>query len=155
MVQFLDGKKQYMRKKKKLHTAAFYEELQRAKSFGSLASEISHKVTGSRSNNVIIFLLFNAINTFDDKEFFAIRSNITTKIVGKVENEDIKTLVDSYGCKPIEGYLNRITSDETGRFQHCFAIQYDTGMDVDRTIYRTVMPKEMSEHFNTRDRMEL
>ena len=155
MVQFLDGKKQYMRRKKKLHTAAFYEELQRAKSFGSLASEISHKVTGSRSNNVIIFLLFNAINTFDDKEFFAIRSNITTKIVGKVENEDIKTLVDSYGCKPIEGYLNRITSDETGRFQHCFAIQYDTGMDVDRTIYRTVMPKEMSEHFNTRDRMEL
>jgi hypothetical protein len=155
MVQFLDGKKQYMRKKQKLHTAAFYEELQRCKSFGSLVSEISHKVTGSRSNNVMIFLLFNSLATLDDKDFSAIKSNITTKIVGKVEDGDIDKLTNEYGCVTIKKYLEDINSDEQGAYQHCFAIQYDTGLDVDKTIFRTVMPAEMSDNFNTRDRMDI
>lgn len=153
MVQFLDGKKQYMRKRKKLHTAAFYEELQRTKSFGSLVTEISHKVTGSRSNNVMIFLLFNSLATLDDHDFSAIKSNITTKIVGKVEDGDINKLVEEYGCLGIKKYLEDINVNKDGRLQHCFAIQYDTGADTDKTIYRTIMPPEMSENFNTRDRM--
>lgn len=155
MVQAIDGKKQYMRKKKKLHTAAFYEELQRCGSFGNLVEEICQKVTGSRSNNVMIFLLFNVLSVLDNKQFNAIKSNITTKIVGKVEDEDIKILTNEYGCQGIEKYLKAISSNIEGKFTHCFAIQYDTGVDVDKTIFKTVMPPEMSDNFNTRDRMSI
>lgn len=153
MVQFLDGKKQSYRKQRKLHTAAFYEELQRCEKFGLLVDEISHKVTGSRSSNVIIFLLLNSITTFDSSAFAAIKSNITTKIIGKMNSEDVQKLVDEFDCTPIESYLRDICEDETNRLSHCFAIQYDVGIDTDKVLCRTVMPREMSEHFNTRDRM--
>lgn len=152
-VQFLDRKKQSERKKQKLHTAAFYEELQRCQDFGMLVNEISHSVTGSRSNNVIIFLLLNAISTLDAKEFLPIKSNITTKIVGKMATEDVTVMVNSYDCKPIEDYMTKICTDQANRYTNCFAIQYDTGMDTNKVMCRTVMSKSMSEHFNTRDRM--
>ena len=152
-VQFLDGKKQSERKRLKLHTAAFYEELQRCNQFGMLVEEISHKVTGSRSNNVIIFLLLNSISTFQSEAFAAIKSNITTKIVGKMLESDVKKMVEEFDCKPIEEYMTKICLDQTSRLSNCFAIQYDTGIDTNQVLCRTVMPEKMSKHFNTRDRM--
>lgn len=154
MVQFLDGKKQSHRKKQKKHTAAFYEELQRCEQFGSLVEEISQKVTGSRSNNVIIFLLLNAVSTFDSGAFAAIKSNITTRIVGKLNKEDVNKLVEEYDCAPIKEYMTEICEDDTNSLSHCFAIQYDTGLSTNKVMCRTVMPEDMKEHFNTRDRLE-
>lgn len=79
MSQFLDGEKHFLRKQQKLHTAAFYEELQRCGSLSTLVRSISARVTGSRSNNLSVFLLLNAITTLDSDAFRAIKSNITTK----------------------------------------------------------------------------
>lgn len=151
MVQYLDTKKQSIRKEQKLHTAAFYEELQRSNQFGKLVETISHSVTGSRSNNVMIFLLLNAVSVFNNNELNAIKSNITTKIVGKLEDGDIDLLVKEYGCKPIQKQLEKINDKSTNRWQNCFAILYDTGVDVDKAIYRTVVPQYMLEQFKTRD----
>lgn len=151
MVQYLDTKKQSIRKEQKLHTAAFYEELQRSNQFGKLVETISHAVTGSRSNNVMIFLLLNAVSVFNNNELNAIKSNITTKIVGKLEDGDIDLLVKEYGCKPIQKQLEKINDKSTNRWQNCFAILYDTGVDVDKAIYRTVVPQYMLEQFKTRD----
>ncbi len=153
MVQFLDGKKQTYRKRRKQHTAAFYEELQRCEQFGLLVDEISHKVTGSRSNNVIIFLLLNSVTTFDSSAFSAIKSNITTKIIGKMNSQDVQKLVKDFDCAPIEKYLTDICNDKTNALSHCFAIQYDTGVDTNKVVCRTVMPAALTKHFNTRDRM--
>lgn len=153
MVQFLDGKKQSFRKRKKQHTGAFYEELQRCEQFGLLVDEISHKVTGSRSSNVIIFLLLNSVTTFDSSAFAAIKSNITTKIIGKMNGEDVEKLVNEFDCAPIRDYMTAVCNDQTGDLKHCFAVQYDTGADTNKVLIETVMPKEMGEHFNTRDRM--
>lgn len=157
MVQYLDTKKQSIRKEQKLHTAAFYEELQRSNQFGRLVETISHSVTGSRSNNVIIFLLLNAVSVFRNSELSAIKSNITTKIVGKLEDSDIDILVNEYGCKPIESSLKKINDKNTNRWNHCFAIQYDTGADStearDKAIYRCVVPNYMMKQFQTRDFM--
>lgn len=147
----LDTKKQSIRKEQKLHTAAFYEELQRSNQFGKLVETISHAVTGSRSNNVMIFLLLNAVSVFNNNELNAIKSNITTKIVGKLEDGDIDLLVKEYGCKPIQKQLEKINDKSTNRWQNCFAILYDTGVDVDKAIYRTVVPQYMLEQFKTRD----
>jgi len=152
-VQFLDGKKQSERKRRKLHTAAFYEELQRCGQFGLLVDEINHKVTGSRSNNVIIFLLLNSVSTFNSDAFLPTKSNITTKIVGKLPHDDVAVMTEKFDCAPIRDYMYRISDDGGGQFSNCFAIQYDTGVDTDVVVCRTVMPPEMSENFNTRDRM--
>ena len=154
-VQFLDGKKQSERKRLKLHTAAFYEELQRCDQFGMLVEEISHKVTGSRSNNVIIFLLLNSVGTFQANAFSAIKSNITTRIVGKMLTQDVQKMVDEFDCAPIKEYMEQICEDQTNRLSNCFAIQYDTGIDTNQIMCRTVMSKEMSQHFKTRDYLDL
>ncbi|MFG6347705.1 MAG: hypothetical protein K1W15_03185 [Lachnospiraceae bacterium] len=153
MVQFLDGKKQSYRKKQKLHTAAFYEELQRCEKFGLLVDEISHKVTGSRSSNVIIFLLLNSVTAFDSSAFAAIKSNITTKMIGKMNREDVVKLIEEFDCEPISDYMMQISDDRTNELSHCFAVQYDTGVRTNKVLCETVMPAGMSEHFNTRDRM--
>lgn len=153
MVQFLDGKKQSYRKRQKLHTAAFYEELQRCEKFGLLVDEISHKVTGSRSSNVIIFLLLNSVTTFDSSAFAAIKSNITTKMIGKMNSEDVTKLIEEFDCGSIADYMTQICEDNTNELSHCFAVQYDTGLRTNKVLCETVMPAEMSAHFNTRDRM--
>lgn len=154
MVQFLDGKKQSYRKARKLHTAAFYEELQRCNKFGLLVDEISHKVTGSRSNNVTIFLLLNSIATLEEGAFAAIKSNITTKIIGNMTHADIRKLVKEFDCGPIEEYMYQISDDKENKLSHCFAVQYDTGLHTNKVLCETVMPQEMAQVFNTRDRMD-
>lgn len=151
MVQFLDGKKQAYRKKQGLHTAAFYEELQRCQQFGILVDEISHKVTGSRSSNVIIFLLANAVGAISGDAFSAIKSNITTKIIGKVVDGDIQKLISDFDCGAIEEYMGLINENEANAFSHCFAIQYDTGLDTNKLMFKSVIPDEMENYFRTRD----
>ena len=155
MVQFLDSKKQELRKRKKLHTFAFYEELQRCQQSEKLISYISSRVTGSRSSNVSVFLLFNAISIFRNGELAQIKSNITTRIIGKMDEEDIKILSADFGCKPIEGMLKAIADPESTKYNNCFAIQYDTGLHSDKAIFKTFLPLEIEENFNTRDRMNL
>ena len=105
-------------------------------------------------NNVIIFLLLNSVSTFDSEAFSAIKSNITTKLIGKLNSEDVEKLVDEFDCKPIEEYLTEICNDQANEFSHCFAVQYDTGIDTNKVMCRTVMPDDLREHFNTRDRMD-
>lgn len=154
MVQFLDGKKHSIRRRKKLHTAAFYEELQRSSSFGKLVDAISQNVTGSRSNNLTVFLLLNAVSTFKQDGFAPIKSNITTKIIGKVIDEDIGTLVNQFDCGMIEDYMKAINNDDKNEYQHCFAIQYDTGDEVNKAMVRSIVPPDMVTSLRTRTAME-
>lgn len=151
MAQGLDGRKILYRKRKKQYTAVFYEELQRCKQLEKLIQAMTHRITGSRSDNVIVFLLLNAISTFNNKQFAAIKSNITTMIVGKLDTEDIDILVESYGCAPIKDYMLAISNDEYESYRNCFAIHYDIGYKVDKAIIKAVLPKEIEEKFRTRD----
>jgi len=154
MVQFLDGKKHTVRRRHGLHTAAFYEELQRSAAFGNLVNAISQNVTGSRSNNLTVFLLLNAVSAFSTSEDFGpIKSNITTKIVGHVVDDDIKALSENFDCGMITDYMNLISHDD-GEYQNCFAIQYDTGKDINKAIIKAVVPKEMAEQFETRTSLD-
>lgn len=154
MVQFLDSKKHEIRKQKHLHTFAFYEELQRCQQFGTLLNYISSRVTGSRSSNVSIFLLLNAITVFENKAFGQIKSNITTKIIGKVNDSDIDTLIKDFECEPIAQYLHDINDPTTDAYDNCFAILYDTGKRVDKAIIKVNLPDYMFQQFNTRDRID-
>lgn len=149
MVQFLDNKKHTIRRENHLHSAAFYEELQRCSQFSKLVDYISAKVTGSRSDNVIIFLLLNAITVLSTKEFSAIRSNIKSYIVGMVSTDDINILSSDFDCKDIEDFLIKIRDNDN--YRNCFAIKYDTGKNRDKTIYKVVLPEQLELKFRTRD----
>lgn len=151
MARCMDSRKHFIRKRKGLHQAVFYEELQRCGGMSTFIRNISTDVTGSRSNNLTVFLLLNAVSTFDAEIFAAIRSNITTRIIGKVEEEDIDRLVTGYGCSKIEDYMRMIYDNENNAFDHCFAIQYDTGSDSNKLILHAVMPEDMQKQLSTRD----
>ena len=154
MIQYLDVKKHSLRKKKALHTVAFYEELQRCGDMGQIVKFISAMVTGGRSNNLAIFLLLNAISTFDDKAFSPIKSNITLYLVGKVKSDDIETLCNNFGCEDIREYLYNInpdamrgvTEEERSKkqkqdFGNSFAIKFRTDeTNYDRTIFKLELP---------------
>lgn len=151
MVMFLDGKKQAIRKELGLQTAVFYEELQRCQRMDKLVEYISGVVTGSRSSNVSVFLLLNAISTFDNSALGAIKSNITSTVVGKVTSDDIRVLVDQFDCASIENDMRKISEDETETYRNCFAIKFDTGVSKGNTIFKTILPKETLKILNTRD----
>ena len=155
MAQFADGKKSMIRKRQKKHMVAFYEELQRCDRIGTLVENISANVTGSRSNNLTVFLLLNAVSTFNNERFGPIRSNITTKIIGKVTADDEKILAEHYGCRGIQDKVAAIREDENGEFEHCFAIAYDTGNQKGEALLKTVIPDDMVRQFMTRDIKEV
>jgi hypothetical protein len=151
MVQALDNRKTVLRKRKHLHTAAFYEELQRSAQFGKLVDAISHRVTGSRSDNVTVFLLLNAISTFNDKAFSAIKSNITTIMAGKLIDDDINTLVNDFGCGSIKNYLTMINDENNEKYRNCFAVNYDIGYETNKAIVKAIIPDNIGSNLNTRD----
>lgn len=155
MARCMDSRKHFIRKQRGLHQAVFYEELQRCGSMDTFVRNISADVTGSRSNNLTVFLLLNAVSTFDSEKFGAIKSNITTKIIGKSSSHDIEKLVTDYDCGDIKTYMQLILENKSGKYSHCFAVSYDTGNDKNHVMLHTVVPKEMEEQFHTRDILKL
>lgn len=154
--QALDSKKHQVRKRQHKHTFAFYEELQRCQHNEMMINYISSRVTGSRSSNVTVYLILNAVSVFEADSLKQIKSNITTKIVGKVTREDIQYLSEHMDCKEIEDYMLAINDEsKINRYRNCFAIQYDTGVNVGKAIIKADFPDDIRESFNTRDVMEL
>lgn len=151
MVQYLDTKKQSIRKSLGLHTAAFYEELQRSDRVGDLLGYIKHSVTGSRSNNVLLFLLINNLADLDHGALESVKSSVTTKIIGKSNDNDVERLIKDYDCAHIKDDILRLREDG---YQHCFVIDFDTGKTIDTTIFKTILPPDIMESFRTKDLKE-
>lgn len=151
MVQYLDTKKQSIRKSQGLHTAAFYEELQRSDRVGDLLGYIKHSVTGSRSNNVLLFLIINNLADLDHGALESVKSSVTTKIIGKANDNDIDRLIKDYDCGHIKNDIYKLREDG---YQYCFVIDFDTGKTIDNTIFKTILPPDMMENFRTKDLKE-
>lgn len=162
MVQHLDMKKQFIRKQQKLQSVSFYEELQRTKQMGSLVTYINHTVTGSRSNNVTIFLLINSLEALDN-DMEAVKASITSKIIGITNDDDKRRLKESYGCKHIMHLIDKISDPEESGidsqvYNHCFVLDYNTGQDTtdlgtssDSAIFKSVLKPSMIKSLETRD----
>ena len=63
-------------------------------------------VTGSRSNNAVIFLLLNSLKVLQSKEGQDIRSNITSYLCGFCEDNDIRTIREDFGKDWLAGQLS-------------------------------------------------
>ncbi len=149
MVQFLDSKKKTSLKQRGKFLFCFYEELQRVQSFGNLLSYICHDVTGSRSNNAVIFLLLNSLKVLQGKEGQDVRSNITSLICGSAEDNDICAIREDFGRDWLAGQLE-LFAHRQQIYRHCFACQVDTGAETLETVYRVELPQHLSEAFRTR-----
>lgn len=162
MIQYMDVKKQYFRKRSHLHTVAFYEEVQRCGKMTQIVDYISAMVTGGRSNNLAIFLLLNAISTFDSKAFDAIKSNITLVMAGKMKPKDKDILINEYDCHDIKDMLDDINPTGTANamtnrkkrnnYGNCFAMKFrKSETEYDKAIFKLEIPPEVKEVFDTAD----
>lgn len=153
MITYLDGKKRaYLRSQEKF-LAAFYEELQRVENFGNLLEYICGEVTGSRSNNTLLFLLLNSFKVLQGKSGQDIRSNITSLICGSVEDNDVEYLREDFGRPWLAGQLELMRS-KPNIYRHTFACEVDTGVEVLQTVYKVEFPAEVSRRFRTRTILE-
>ena len=150
MVQFLDTKKKAQLKKERKFLACFYEELQRSHQFGNLLEYICADVTGSRSNNVLIFLLLNSLKVLNMVRSQDIKSNITSFIMGRMEKMDAKIMREDFGQYWIADQLD-IFNQRPMEYPNCFAAHLDTGAHVYETVYKVITPEHVTKVFTTRD----
>ena len=149
MIQFLDTKKKARLKERGQFIFCFYEELQRCQQFGNLLEYICADTTGSRSNNAVLLLLLNSLKVLQGKAAQDVRSNITSFIVGYVEDNDIRSFRDDFGKDWLCSQLN-LFSERQQIYRNCFCAVIDTGTEVYETVYKVQLPKEVSEQFRTR-----
>lgn len=150
MFTYLDMKKIYIRKSKKLGTACFYEELQRKEEFKRLIVFINAIVTGARSSNVTVFLLCNNPSTLLSEELSGITSNISTYIVGNVAKSDFPVL-EQLGLADLIPRIEEMTANPE-KYNHCFACKFDTGDERDTCIFTSMIPPRVLSEIDTRDR---
>lgn len=149
MISYLDMKKIYFRKEKKLGTCCFYEELQRNAEFSSLINFIVAVVTGARSSNVTVFLLCNSPNTLLSPSMQAITSNISSYMIGPLPEEDNEVLV-KLGLRSVVPRVQQLTNDPAN-FKNCFVCHFNTGDVVDTVTYKAMLPPSILDRMKTRD----
>lgn len=164
MVQHLSRKKHFVRSKQHLFTLEIYEEMTRVEEASThsdvnangkrLLLFISQVVTGARSDNVLVLLLANNLNSFKTASMRPIRSNITSVIAGKMIEDDIKELTTSFGCQGIEDYVRAISSDDS-KFRNSFGIKFDNGDKVYQTMFKVVLPEYVLEGLRQRDVVDI
>lgn len=150
MISYLDMKKISIRKSQKLGTVCFYEELQRKAEFASLLKFITGVVTGARSSNVVVFILCNSVDIFEDRDMRAIASNFSTYILGPVENKNDFETLEKFNCEELMPLLKKISANPT-KHRNQFAIKFDTGKTVGHTIFKCVVPDNLLKELSTRD----
>lgn len=164
MLSHLGHKKIYVRSKQGLHTIMGYEEVQRMEtdvvsdrnrgSSPQLLKNISSVISGSRSDNVMVFLFLNSVNVFKHPDLAAARSNVTTVVGGKMNPADIDDLVNLFGAYEIEGYLKEIAKGDP-KLKNAFAIKFYNGEDTLHTIFKVVVPDEVELELRQRDVVDI
>lgn len=149
MIQFLDSKKKAMLRERGKFIFCYYEELQRCSQFGSLLEYICADVTGSRSNNAVIFLLLNSLKVLQGKEAQDIRSNITSFIVGFIEETDIRVIRDDFNLPWVASQCELFRAKQS-EYKNAFAASIDTGEKVLETIYKAYVPTYLRDELQTR-----
>lgn len=152
MFTYLDMKKIYIRKMRKLSTTCFYEELQRKEEFARLIKFINAIVTGARSSNVTVFLLCNSPRTFIDPSLSGVTSNISTYILGPVAKNDYP-IIEQLGMGDLIPRLEEMT-DNPDKYNHCFLCKFDTGIERDTCIFTAMVPPRVKEALKSRDTEE-
>lgn len=152
MISFLDMKKISIRKSEGKGTICFYEEMQRKREFISLMNFISSIVTGARSSNVVVFLICNSIRTFMEEDMASITSNISSYIIGPVEDKEDYKCFERLNCSSILPLLKDL-SENKEKYANQFVVKFDTGKTNCTTVMKSIVPKKYldSNSFSTRD----
>lgn len=142
-------------KKKKRFTFDIVEEFQRYLYNVNAKGIVVTKATGGRKRNAITTIVTNnpgelAASLTGDKALDAIRSNITTSIIGKIGSlDDITPICRNLGLTNCEGELEEMFLNPD-IYKHCFVARID---GVEAAVIKAVVPDEFIDTplFQTRD----
>lgn len=157
MMSFLNNKKSLVLKRAGMFSEDVYEELQRVKGNLPVIKYISERVTGSRSDNKNVWLLFNTLaifentNTIMDTYVDAIRSNITTALFGFMSEGDIELMKKLFKeeFEDIYEYTEKIAKNQE-YLHNYFALHVNTGKTIEKALVKASLPDNISEAFQTR-----
>ena len=141
-------------RKHNLFTAVFIEELQRAAGSKRLLSLYNHLVTGGRKLNLINYLITNSVsvllNNKDSLDAVAIKSNISTLLVGMLEEDDRNDIVKAFSMQKVSDLLEEVSTSPT--MDNCFLLQYTKKRVKDAAVVRMDLPDEIAHSpvFDTR-----
>lgn len=113
---------------------------------------ISSIVTGARSSNVVVFLICNSIRTFMEEDMASITSNISSYIIGPVEDKEDYRCFERLNCASILPLLKDL-SENKEKYSNQFVVKFDTGKTNCTTVMKSIVPKKHLENniFDTRD----
>ena len=142
-MQFINNKRTVKIKKKGMFNIIVDEELQRSGD-GQILREVNHDTTGGRSNNKIMYLLFNSLNFLkkNSSDARAIADNITSFMIGKVSPTTARDLSNMFAIDELKPYLDRIVDDPI-KYNHCFACKMNTGKRIVKGMVRAEIPDEI------------
>lgn len=153
MMSYLNDKKTIFIKKQKKFNVLVYEELQRSGD-GFILRTINHDVTGGRSDNKIIYLLFNSLNFLgaSSKDAKAVASNITNMFVGLVNKNELQNLEALYDITEIRERIQLIMNNPM-EYLNTFVVKMNTGILCDTAWIKMDLPEDVinSPLFKTRD----
>ena len=141
----------YIQNNKKLgiSTINSLEEYQRAVGSEDARVIYNNKLSGGRSDNVINVVISNTIRPLLDKsnDISAIRENIATIVVGKLQDMDaLEDFAKVYGLTQED----RIEIQKVQKMTHAFYIKYDTGAQSGGRIIKALHPDYISKFFETK-----
>lgn len=139
----------------KEYTLIVAEEIQRQLNNPHLAKMLNDTVTGGRSSNISTILITNTITPLLESKSIdvgAIKENIKTILLGKVNEEVADKTMDFFGLQTAKSRVVNIISG-MNEYQHSFLLAFDTGKVYDMTVGKVVIPKKLVNHeiFKSRD----
>ena len=149
MVMMITKRLAKLNRKNDLFTLLFAEEAQRYGNLPVLCQGISDLASGSRSDNLSIVAIMNDIYIMQKEEMSAFRSNVANLIIGKVDNDCIRILRDTFK-KDVLAEKVAVIVENPKKFNRIFAVHFSIG-DIELNLYnRCDVPNSVAELFKTR-----
>lgn len=149
MAEYLSTKKHHYRRRQNLHSALFAEEVQRYQEAGEIVEFLSNQTTGARSQNVMIVFLLNSLSKLNGPSFAPIKSNVSTALLGLLNESDIKMVRDDFGYHELYNDLMEIYHHPDD-YKNVFAVSFNTGFQHGTALIRALMPQNMNKALATR-----
>lgn len=139
----------------KEYTLIVAEEIQRQLNNKHLAKMLNDTVTGGRSSNISTILITNTITPLLESKSIdvgAIKENIKTILLGKVNEEVADKTMDFFGLQTAKSRVVKVITG-LNEYQYSFLLAFDTGKVYDMTVGKVVIPKKLVNHeiFKSRD----
>lgn len=140
-------------------TAVIVEEFQRHTVNKSFVKKVHTCITGGRKLNMIPILVTNSLDSIIDNDNPLLRdivSNISTVVVGCLEEKAMDTAIECFGLDNCKAVLTKIASETENKssmsaWKHSFLMKIKSESRVELAVVKAHLPPEMDKLFKTRE----